>query len=106
MLGILHKLLQKRGIESLDQLTTEEKKDFDTWEKILSKEELTVEDIKRFCSTQCEIIETKWQDYSVEQSKKAELIPYHTVYKTLLAAIDSPKAAREQLEQQLNQLTE
>ena len=31
--------------------------------KILSKEELTLEDIKEFCKTQCEIIEGKWRNY-------------------------------------------
>jgi len=70
----------------------------------ISKEELTLEDVKQFCATQTDIIEGKWKDYGLENVKKAELIPYHTVYKTLLEAIDSPKSAREQLEKHLNQL--
>ena len=46
----------------------------------------------------------KWKDLDTLNAKKAELIPYHVVYKTLLAAIESPKSAREALEIQLNQL--
>ena len=104
MHSILYKLLGRRGIETIDELDTSEKNTFTGWEKILSKEELTVADIKSFCGSQVDIIEAKWKDYGLDDAKKASLIPYHTVYKTLLAAIDSPKAAKEQLEMQLNQM--
>ena len=104
MHSLLTKFFQKRGIESIDKLDKEEKQAFEQWQLILTKEELTVEDIKKFCRTQIEIIEGKWSDLNLEQTKKAELIPYHTVYSILLKAIQSPKAARESLEIQLNQL--
>ena len=104
MHGLLAKLLKKRGIESIDQLTSEEKQDFDAWEKILSKEELTIEDIKQFCKSQLEVIKSKWSNLDTETDKKKDLIPYFVVYSTLLQAIDSPKATRETLEIQLNQL--
>lgn len=105
MHSLLHKLLKKRGIESPEELTAEEKRDFDNWREVLSKETLTIGDIKEFCETQCEIIKQKWSDYNVEQQKKSELIPYFTVYNTLLSAIDSPKIAREALEKQLIEMT-
>lgn len=98
---LLYKLLAKRGIKELSELSSEEKKDFDTWQAILSKEELNLEDIKQFCQTQCEIIKQKWSDYNISEDKKAELIPYFTVYSTLLVAIDSPQIARKSLELQL-----
>jgi len=106
MKGILQKLLGKRGINTVDELSQEEKAQYEEWDKILSKEELTTADIKQFCATQCDVIEGKWKDYNTEEWKKAELIPYHTVYKSLLSAIDSPRSAREQLEKHLNQLTQ
>jgi len=104
MKGILQKLLNKRGIESLDQLSDEEQGTYKQWNQILSKDELTIGDIREFCQSQCNIIEGKWKDYDLPNEKKAELIPYHTVYKTLLAVTDSPKVAREQLEEHLNNL--
>lgn len=103
-MSILDKLLQKRGIGSYQDLSKEEQKDFENWKQILSKEEMKLEDIKEFCKTQCEVIEGKWRDYNLKNERKSELIAYHTVYKTLLTAIDSPRNAREQLEQYLNQL--
>lgn len=112
MHGLLAKLLKKRGIKSFSELddspmpdnSPTEKQKWDEWEKILSKEELTLEDVKQFCRSQIDVIEGKWKDLNTDQSKKAEFIPYHTVYKTLLQAIDSPRSSRESLEQQLNQL--
>lgn len=101
---LIAKLLQKRGIESLEALDKDEKITFDSWQRILSKQELTTQDIKDFCQRQIEVIEGKWRDLSIDQDKKNEYIPYHTVYKTLLEAIDSPQDARIALEQQLNQL--
>jgi hypothetical protein len=103
MHSLLDKLFAKRGIKDANDLKPEEKVIFDNWRLILDKEELTIADVKEFCKTQVELIENKWCDYNLEQSKKAELISYHTIYKTLLLAIDSPKSAREALEKQLTE---
>lgn len=104
MHSILSKLFAKKGIADVKELDPEEKATFEAWDKVLSKEELTISDIKEFCQSQCDVIEGKWKSYDIKNSKKAEMIPYHTVYKTILTAIGSPRAAREQLEAQLNQL--
>jgi len=104
MKDILSRLLNKRGIDSIDELDKEEKQIFDNWNAVLSKDELTLEDVKEFCKSQCQIIENKWADYETTNAKKAEMIPYHTIYKTLLTIIDSPKSTRENLEKHLQQL--
>ncbi len=105
MHNLLTKLFQKRGIKSVKELTKEEKIDFDNWDKILSKEDLTIEDIKKFCRAQCDVIKSKWKNLDLDNKKKAEMIPYFTVYETLLAVINSPKVEREILEKQLIELT-
>lgn len=110
---LLEKIFKKRGIKSFNDLDNEpnsdgspnERQTFENWNKILSKDELTTADIKEFCSSQISVIEGKWKDLTVSNEKKAELIPYHTVYKALLVAIDAPKVAREQLQKQLEQYT-
>lgn len=98
-----------KGPEELDDSPNSdgsptEKQTFEKWRKVLSKETLTIDDIKIFLQGQIGIIENKWKDLSTGNDKKAELIPYHTVYKTLEQAINAPQAEREQLEAQLNQL--
>lgn len=104
MINLLEKFLKKKGIEKPEDLTQEEKKVFDEWQIILGKEELTLDDVKTFCQSQIDVIETHWKDLTIANEKKSELIPYHTTYKTLLMAIDSPKAMRSALETQLNQM--
>ena len=111
-MSILDLFLKKRGIggpEELDDTPNSdgsptEKQNFEIWRKILSKDELTIEDIKLFLQGQIGIIENKWKDMSLPQEKKAEFVTYHTIYKTLEQAISAPKAEREQLEVYLNQL--
>lgn len=113
-MSVLDIFLKKKGVQSPDELdntpntdgSPTERETYERYRKILSKEELTIEDIKLFLQGQIGIIEQKWKDYDTPNDKKAELIPYHTVYKTLEQVIRSPKAEREQLEAMLNQLTQ
>ena len=104
MIPVLEKLFKKRGITKVEELSQEEQQTFKEWQLVLNKEELNIEDIKNFCRNQLEVIEGKWADLNLDQSKKAELIPYHTVYKLLLMAIEAPKSAKEALEKNLIQL--
>jgi hypothetical protein len=101
-MNILSRFLSKKGISSADELDTEEKVVFNRWQEILAKGEVSVQTIKDFCQQQIDIIESKWKDF--EYKDKEKLIPYHTVYKSILGAINGPKAEREQLERYLNQL--
>lgn len=104
MHGLLQKLFAKKGIKGVDELSEEEKTLYDNYDKVLSKKELGIGDIKLFLEMQIEVIEGKWRDLNLDSQKKASLIPYHTVYKTLLEAIRSPEAERANLESYLNQL--
>lgn len=102
-MSLLQKLLTRKGIQSTEELSKEERVVFDNYNKVLSKETLTIEDFKKFLETQITVIEGKWRDYDTKNDKKAELIPYHTVYKTLLQAIDAPLVEKRALEDYLNQ---
>ena len=103
-MSILSRFLEKRKIKDVNELDKEERQQFETWQKILSKEELTIDDVKKFCEAQCDLIENKWKDYDIPQAKKAEWITAHTIYSTLSQIMESPKVGREQLEQYLNEL--
>jgi len=113
----MHKLLQKwldqRGIEKVDDLdntpmpdgSATERDTFNEYRQALMKKELTLKDFSDYCKRQVGIIESRWSDYTLDNARKAELIPYHTVYKTMVAIIDSPIANREALIDTLEQLT-
>lgn len=110
---LLEKLMGKKGIKNFDDLNNSqmpdgspsEKQTFENYNLILSKDELTTEDIRHFCQSQIDVVEAKWKDLNTSPEKKAELIAIHTIYKTLLSAIDSPRSARESLEKYLIDLT-
>lgn len=112
MREILAKLLQNRGVKSFDELDSSktldgspsEKDTYMAWEQILSKEDVTLKDLEIFCKNQIDVIEGKWKDLNLDNSKKAEFIPYHTVYKTLFTVINAPRSERELLEKHLNNL--
>ena len=99
--NLLTRLLSKRGIKNVDLLDEDEKKTFEVWQEVLQKEELDVEDIKNFCKMQIEIIENRWRDYTLELSKKSELLPYHTIWKMILSAIESPKVGKEAFDERV-----
>lgn len=103
-MNALSRLLEKVGIANINDLSSEEKATYENYEKVLSKEELTLEDVKEFCRVQVGKIEEKWRDLNIESFKKEDLIPYHTVWKSILLAIESPKVVRESLEKQLTEL--
>lgn len=112
-MSLLNKLLKKYGVESAEQLdntpnsdgSPTERDTYENYKKILSADEvLTPEVLQNFLRGQIGMIEMRWKDLTLENAKKAELIPYHTVYKTLEQAISAPRAEREQLEAHLNQI--
>lgn len=104
-MSILSRLLEKRGITE-DELVGDEKAQFDQWKKTLSGEEVSVEKIKDFCQNMVGVIEGKWRSWDLTNEQKAELLPYHTVYKAIIDVINGSKVEREQLEEYLQKLIE
>ncbi len=98
MHSLLVRLLDKRGLKSKDELDADERKDFDQWSLVLSREEMTIEDVKNFLTQQIELIEMKWRDHEVDTQKKNDLLPYHTAYKALYGAINGPARERSAME--------
>lgn len=101
-MSILTEIFKKKGIETIEELEPDERETYQNYQKILSKDSLTLEDIEKFISDQIRIIEGKWRDYTFKDA--SSLIPYHTIYCVLRDVIKSPQVEREQLEKYLRQL--
>lgn len=102
---LLSKLLHKRGIENIKDLSPEEKDWFDQKQSILSQpEEVKIEDFKKFCESQIGLIEEQWKNLDNSTQKNERLIILHSVYSTIIKAIISPKAERQALEEYLQKL--
>lgn len=97
-------LFKKKGIESPDQLTPEEKADYDRWTAILSGGEITVETISKFCQHQISVIQLNWKDKNNSKEFNDRLVLQFNVYNAILQAISSPTAEREVLEKYLTSL--
>ena len=101
-------LFKKRKINSVEDLSSEEKETFDKWERILSEGEITPEKMAEFCRNQLKIIDGKLSDLDNPPSgqKDSILKAALAIYSALLKIIEGPKAEKESLERYLKQLTE
>ena len=104
MHGLLSKLLKKRGIKDIRDLSSEEQETFDKWERILSEGELTIEKFADFCRKQKGIIESQYINPDNSEKKDIYLKACLAVYSALLDIIKAPQAERQALEKYLNQL--
>lgn len=103
---LIKKLLQKRGIEEVSSLDSEEKKDFVRWEATLSEGIITVARIQEFCKIQTDLIENKFKDITLPVEIRQRLIDQFNVYRSILELITKPESEREALEKYLNSLIE
>ena len=104
-MSILSRLLEKRGVTE-DELSGDEKVQFNQWKKTLSEEEISVDKIKEFCQKMVGVVEGKWRSWDLTNEQKAQMLPYHTVYKAIIDVINGSKVEREQLEEFLQKLIE
>lgn len=103
-MSLLSRLLDKRGIEKVEDLSPEEVVVYERYRTILTGETVTIESLKEFCRKQISLLEEK---YASEEGTRDRNV-YHKaclhVYLNLLKAIEAPEAERESLEKYLTQL--
>jgi hypothetical protein len=98
---IISKILEKRGISDVKELSDEERNTFEKWKVVLGGENVTIDSIKEFCRSQISIIESKCDGITGLTIMQQACIH---VYINLLKAIEAPEKERESLERYLNQL--
>lgn len=103
-MNILSELFKKRGIKDYTELSSEEKVQYEEWKTVLSKENLTISDVKDFCLDQLSLIEVQFKDLDRDFSKTDRLVLLHSVYTAIMTLLDSPKIERENLEKYLTGL--
>lgn len=100
---LLAKLLSKRNLKKED-LSAEEKGQFQQWQVVLTGEQVTVEKLAEFCHGQLEQIKSQMADLNNSDSKNTRLVLLLSVYTALLGAINAPAKERANLESYLNSL--
>lgn len=101
---LIVKLLQKRKIKDIRELSEEERTTFDKWEQVLSEGEITIEKIKEFCQQQIKLIENQYTNPDNSNKKDNYLKACLSVYQALLRIIEGKRSVRQALEKYLNQL--
>lgn len=102
-MSILDKLLKKRGIEHIEELSQEERVQFDNWNRVLSKETLKLEDIETHCKNEVKKIQDKFKDSRNVEDDRFYKACLH-VYLNILALFEADQVQRESLEKHLNQI--
>jgi hypothetical protein len=101
---LLEKLFKKRGIEKVEDLSSEEKAQFDSWHRVLTNEPVTIPKLKEFLASQKSLIEAEFGEISNSSQKNDRLVLQHAIYSKLLRVIDADKLERESLEKYLTNL--
>lgn len=97
----LTKLLEKRGIDKIEDLQPEEQATYNKWKLVLSGDSVTIDSLKEFCLSQIRIIESKCDGITGLTVMQQACIH---VYINLLKAIEAPEAERNSLEKYLVQI--
>lgn len=103
-MNLLSKLLEKRGIDKIEDLAPEEKVIYDRWNTVLRGETVTVASIKEFCTSQIKLIEEKFASGAGEEAENSYLKACLHVYLNILKALEAPEVEREAIERHLVQL--
>ena len=96
-MDILSRLLGKRGIKDVSELSTEEQETFNQWKKTLSEDTVDIDTIKGFCDYQLSLIDQGFKDLDRTPQKTERLVLLHNVYSSLKGIIDNPQVAKKSL---------
>lgn len=100
----IENLLKSRGINSVEELDAEEKKQFDAWQKVLSKDKVSVSNFIGFLNIQKSLIEAQFGDITNSHEKNSRLVLQHAIYTKLIKFFESDKRERELLQEYLTSL--
>lgn len=99
----LSKLLEVAGVKKVEELSPEEQDTYERYRKVLSGENLTLDNVKEFCQSQIRLIEEKFA-LNPRTDDDIYLKACLHVYLNIVKAIDAPQMERELLEKHLEQL--
>lgn len=101
-MSLLSKLLDKRKITKVEELSSEERATFEHYKSILEKE-VTVASIKEFCLSQIKLIESKFADNPKTDDDTYLKACLH-IYLNIIRVIEAPETERKSLEKHLEDL--
>ena|SRR3990167_1786557 len=101
---LIARLFEKKGINDVRELSPDDQVEFHGWQKVFTQEDVSLEQVKKFCRSQLDAIEGHWSNLDNSNQKNERLIIQHTVYKTLLNLISAPSESKANLERYLQEM--
>ena len=101
---LIHKILEKKGINKITELSHDERVEYDRWNAIIEGSEITVPKIKEFCESQIRLIEGRYASGDATDKQDIMLRASLHIYLNLIKLIDSPEIERGNLEKYLTQI--
>jgi len=100
---MLDRILQKLGIKSIDDLKPAEKATWVAWSKVLGRQDVTIEDLKKLLPIELERANIELRNHENSAQKDSYYKAYCSLLATLTKMIVAPTQEREQLKAMLNQ---
>ena len=101
MINILEKYLNKIGVKSYAELTSEEKETYKVWEESISGRKLTDDEVKTFLEQELDIAINKMTETNLSQEdmifRKMEV----KFIRKVLGFLDGPRREKELVEKQI-----
>jgi len=105
-MSLLDLFLKKKGIKGYEELTAEERKIFDVWNKELEGKPVTTEDLAKFLKEQQIIVISEFEDFQNPPNKDLFLKVYSRLCRQLISYIEKPEKVKtlreEAIKEQLN----
>lgn len=96
-------ILEKIGVQGIDQLTAEEKATFQKWQVILSKPDASLDELKKLLPAELERAYAELRKHGNSIEKDAYYKAYTSLLDFISRAIFAPQKERENLQSFLKQ---
>jgi hypothetical protein len=100
---MLDQILQKLNLKSIDDLKPAEKATWMQWASILGKQDVTIEDLKKFLPGELERATVELRKHDNSAPKDAYYKAYGDILSTITKVIVTPAQERESLKAMLKQ---
>jgi intergrase/recombinase len=100
---MLEQILAKLNLKSIDELKPAERATWQQWARILSKTDVTIEELKKFLPQELERATIELRKHENSPQKDSYYKAYGDIISLLTKFITSPEKEREQLKAMLKQ---
>jgi len=102
---MIEEILKKFGVKSYGDLTEEERVVFDKWMGVLSKQELTINDVRGYIQSVRDVVEDKLTETTHNKEEDIFLKARLKNYRLLDAFLLSPEKAKEEVNKHISSIT-